>query len=125
MTSVADWVDKAEADWIGAVALNRRRRIPLPDLVCFHCQQCAEKYLKAFLVKHRQTPPRVHDLTGLLDRCGELDPLLAVLAPLLGPLNAFAVAARYPDVATSDADAKQAITATRMVRRVLRKTLGL
>jgi hypothetical protein len=37
----AEWVAKAEADYDGAVALNRRRKNPLPDLVCFHCQQCA------------------------------------------------------------------------------------
>ena len=48
MASVADWVDKAEDDWKAAVDLDRRRRDPLPDPVCFHCQQCAEKYLKAF-----------------------------------------------------------------------------
>jgi HEPN domain-containing protein len=45
----AEWVAKAEADYAGAVALNRRRKQPLPDLVCFHCQQAAEKFIKAFL----------------------------------------------------------------------------
>lgn len=33
----AEWVSKAEADYDGAVALARRRKKPLPDLVCFHC----------------------------------------------------------------------------------------
>ena len=44
-----DWVDKAEGDFLAAAALARRRKIPLHVQVCFHSQQCAEKYLKARL----------------------------------------------------------------------------
>ncbi|MCZ6676164.1 MAG: HEPN domain-containing protein [Candidatus Poribacteria bacterium] len=62
MTLVDEWIEKAEADFKGAVALNRRRKDPLPDLVCYHCQQSAEKYLKAFLIAQGITPPRIHDL---------------------------------------------------------------
>ena len=47
MSLLAEWVDKAEADYQSAVALGRRRKAPLPDIVCYHCQQCVEKYLKA------------------------------------------------------------------------------
>jgi HEPN domain-containing protein len=45
-----EWVVKAETDYKAALALARRRKDPLPEVVCFHCQQCAEKYLKAFLI---------------------------------------------------------------------------
>jgi HEPN domain-containing protein len=44
----AEWVAKAEAEYEGAAALKRRQN-PLHDLVCFLCQQSAEKYLKAIL----------------------------------------------------------------------------
>lgn len=44
-----DWIAKAEADYLAAVDLARRRKLPLHDMVCFHCQQSAEKYLKARL----------------------------------------------------------------------------
>lgn len=40
-----EWVAKAEEDYAGAVALKRSRKAHLPNLVCFHAQQCAEKYL--------------------------------------------------------------------------------
>ena len=63
----AEWVAKAEADYQGAVALQRRRKQPLPDLVCFHSQQCAEKYLKAFLQETGVPVPRTHVLTDLLN----------------------------------------------------------
>ncbi|MBI4848150.1 MAG: HEPN domain-containing protein [Nitrospirae bacterium] len=29
--------------------------------MCFHCQQCIEKYLKAFLIYNESEPPRTHD----------------------------------------------------------------
>jgi HEPN domain-containing protein len=45
-----EWVQKAEEDYQAALALSRLRKRPTPNAVSFHCQQCAEKYLKAFLV---------------------------------------------------------------------------
>ena len=44
-----DWIEKAEADYLAAVDLARRRKLPLHDMVCFHCLQSTEKYLKARL----------------------------------------------------------------------------
>ena len=58
MSLLDEWVDKAEADYKSAVALHRRRKEPLPDVVCYHCQQCVEKYLKAYLIAQGSTPPR-------------------------------------------------------------------
>ena len=42
-----EWVRKAEADYVIARQCSRGK-IPLHDGVCFHCQQCAEKYLKEY-----------------------------------------------------------------------------
>ncbi len=33
---VIGWLRKAESDYQGAIDLYRRRKNPLPDLVCFH-----------------------------------------------------------------------------------------
>ncbi len=38
MSILNEWTDKTEADYKGAVDLSRRRKEPLPDLVCYHCQ---------------------------------------------------------------------------------------
>lgn len=40
-----EWIEKAESDFLAAKALARRRKIPLHDQVCFHCQQSAEGFL--------------------------------------------------------------------------------
>ena len=42
-----EWVKKAEEDYLAALDLARRRKVLLHNSVCFHCEQCAEKYLKA------------------------------------------------------------------------------
>ncbi len=38
------------------------------DTVCFHAQQCVEKYLKAVLVSEAIDFPKTHDLEELMDR---------------------------------------------------------
>ena len=63
----AEWVAKAEAD----LATARRESCvvdsPNFDAVCFHSQQCAEKYLKAILVEYGVKVPRIHDLEMLVN----------------------------------------------------------
>ena len=41
------------------------------EIVGFHCQQAAEKYLKAFLTHSRIEFPRTHDLKALLEFAGQ------------------------------------------------------
>ena len=124
MARTDDWVEKAEVDWKAAIDLNLRRRDPLPDPVCFHCQQCAEKYLKAYLVSKQTSPPRVHGLLELLDLCMQHDSSLAAQIPLIDTLNSYAVSVRYPGAGATRAEAKHAVTTMRRLRRVMRRMLG-
>jgi hypothetical protein len=50
-----EWVAKAEANFAGATALNRRRKQPLHDLVCFHAQQSRDIFKKRALRFPRRT----------------------------------------------------------------------
>jgi len=52
---VREWVGKAEGDFATAVRESRARKHPNPDAVCFHAQQCIEKYLKGVLQQPRAT----------------------------------------------------------------------
>jgi HEPN domain-containing protein len=55
MTSqVAEWISKAEGDFLTAGRELRARKSPNYDAVCFHAQQCAEKYLKAVLQENEK-----------------------------------------------------------------------
>ena len=46
---VRQWIAKAEVDYRTAERLVRDDE-PIRESIAFHCQQTAEKYLKAFLV---------------------------------------------------------------------------
>ena len=60
----AQWVRKAESDYAVARKLARGSE-PHHDELCFHCQQAAEKYLKALLEENSQPIPRTHVLEGM------------------------------------------------------------
>ena len=121
----APWVRKAEQDYDAAVVLARRQRKPLPDVVCFHAQQCAEKYLKAFLVARHSYFPKTHDLIELLQLAAAHDPSLELLKPFLSELRPYAVAFRYPDERATSAEARRALQHLRRVRERLRHALRL
>jgi len=61
----AEWIAKAEGDYATAGRELRARR-PNYDAVCFHAQQTAEKYLKAFLQENGADFPKTHSLIELL-----------------------------------------------------------
>ena len=119
------WVRKAEQDYAAACALARRRKTPLPDVVCFHAQQCAEKYLKAYLVLHRTYFPKTHDLLELLDLAAPLEPSLALLKPRLQELRPYAVASRYPGEGATVAQSRLALRQLALIREQLRRLLRL
>ena len=64
-------------------------------LIAYHAQQCAEKYLKAFLVYHRIDFPYTHNIGRLLELCAEKGEWAKDL-PEADELTPFAIAARYP-----------------------------
>jgi HEPN domain-containing protein len=68
-----EWLFKAEQDIYSADLLLHAGEIPVPDYVCFHCQQSAEKYLKAYLQEHQVEFKRNHDLVPLFRLCLSLD----------------------------------------------------
>src|SRR5437899_12674904 len=103
----ARWVRKAEEDWDGARTLAARKP-PLRDLVCFHCQQAAEKYLKATLQEQGAVVPRTHNLEELLDLLLPHDATLAPLRRLLISLTQYAVDYRYPGASATTRQMKAA-----------------
>jgi HEPN domain-containing protein len=121
----AEWVGKAEGDWNAANQLNRVRKNPNYDGVCFHCQQSAEKYLKARLEEAGITFARTHDLLVLHQLVLQAEPSWQGLQPPLISLNPFAVGYRYPGLTATKADAKAAIKDCKEVRRVIRMAFGL
>lgn len=122
---VRDWVVKAEEDFAVIRALIRKRTPVFHDAICFHAQQCAEKYLKALLTRDRVAFPKTHDLLDLLKRVRSLAPHLELLRPFLEYVEPYAVNFRYPGEFATRVEAKRSVRATTAVRAACRQRLGL
>ena len=122
---LAEWVTKAEADWATARREFRVRRQVNFDAVCFHAQQCVEKYLKARLILSHIHFPKTHDLVALLALVQKVEPLWQPWKDQLAKLTYFAVAIRYPGESTERTDAAEALKFTKAIRAEIRLSLGL
>lgn len=123
--TVLDWVAKAEMDLKSALDLAQRRKDPLPDKVVYDCAQCAEKYLKGFLVKNNETFRFRHDLIELKTKCVALDAEFESLHDDLRTLNRWGSVIRYPGVSAATEDVKDAIAAVKRVRKFVQAKLGI
>jgi HEPN domain-containing protein len=94
-------------------------------VVCFHCQQCAEKYLKGLLGEAGLTVPKTHDLLDLLGSLGLHHPSLRSLRRGLHFLTHFAVDTRYPGDNATKRQAAAALRWAGRVRTAARALLGI
>ncbi len=86
------WLLKAASDLRAAKACAAAGS---PDVACFHCQQTAEKSLKAYLIFHEVGFPFSHDLGRLIALCEKNDSSFHSLAAEAVSLNPYAVDMRY------------------------------
>jgi HEPN domain-containing protein len=94
---IRQWIEIADKDLALAEHVAATMWPTPHELVCFHCQQSAEKYLKSFLVLHDQEPPKIHDLTELSKLCEKLDPLFSKILEKCDILTYYGVQPRYPN----------------------------
>jgi len=93
---VRQWIELADKDLALAEHTVKTMR-PIPyEIVCFHCQQFVEKYLKAFLVSKGQEPPYMHDLVRLASLCGAENPVFSEIKQACIALTEYGIKPRYP-----------------------------
>ncbi len=117
-----EWVKKAEADYRAA---TREALARAHDLVCFLCQQCSEKYLKAILQERGRHIPFTHDLWNLVQLVAPLHPQVTSFGPRLRSLTDSAAKYRYPGASATARQARAALRIAREARVLLRGALGL
>jgi HEPN domain-containing protein len=91
--NLSEWFRKADHDLIAANKLMEDADVL--DTACFHCQQAAEKYLKAYLVFKGIEPERTHNLNNLKKDCAKLDEDFKIFD--FKDLTHYASNSRYPD----------------------------
>ena len=120
---VREWVTKAENDLKNAAHTLKLGDECPTDTVCFHAQQCVEKYMKAVLVISGISFPRTHDLEALTAL------IAAAQRPTLdeseqASLTQYATVARYPGWdPISLTEARRMVALARRVRREMRRIL--
>jgi len=125
----ASWVEIAEDDY-RTIRITMNSRPPIYRSSCYHAQQCAEKYLKAFLYEHSINFARTHDLPGLLALCQAMDVACQMLTNQIVLLDPLVSMFRYPDprakaVRATRNDAQRAYQAATEVRAFIRAKLGI
>ena len=122
--NIKRWVMKAENDLkIARDELMTEK--PANDMICFHCQQAVEKYLKVFLVKNSIEFKKTHDISELIELClGVDDSFSELFDKNVDSLTIYAAEIRYPDYFyfPSDEETKDAISKAEYVKDfVMRK----
>ncbi|MDR1908992.1 MAG: HEPN domain-containing protein [Spirochaetaceae bacterium] len=104
-----EWLQFAKMDVSSAEFLLGKRPVPT-EIICYHCQQSAEKCLKGLLVLKGQVPPKNHDLTQLFDLCILHFPEIASIKIQCTALNPFSNRPRYPrEIEITESQMKNAI----------------
>ncbi|MBT1076770.1 HEPN domain-containing protein [Geobacter grbiciae] len=119
----AEWTSKADANLATAQREASVDDGPNYDAVCFHAQQCAEKYLKAIMVETGMRVPRIHDLEALVNLLfGEYADLERILR-FARILSAMAVEVRYPGMTADEDDAAESLKAATLIREAVQEIL--
>ncbi len=121
---IEKWFLKAEHDIITAKTLLEYKPMVL-DVVCFHCQQAVEKYLKAFLVFKEKDIEKTHNLNFLQTQCSAIDSDFNNFNFTI--LSEFAVDIRYPDdyLMPELNDAKEFLSIAEQVEEIVKRKVSL
>ena len=106
---IRQWLIKADHDLRSAERLLSGTP-PLLDTAVYHCQQAAEKALKAYLTFKDSPFQKIHVLSILIEQCLEFDHSFESIRDVADILTPYATAFRYPgDVLEPEpADAEEA-----------------
>lgn len=123
---VRNWIVKADQDYrviLHELALDPEEMAR--DMVCFHCQQMAEKYLKAFLIEKNIEFPRTHSIEFLLEKCSSVNSVFKKLDS--GNLTEYGVMVRYADdfYIPEPTEMKEQVEKSEAIRSTVRLLLNL
>lgn len=119
-----EWIEKAEGDYT-TVMLLQQSPIASKDVLCFHAQQCIDKYLKAWLQEANIQVPRTHNLEELLSIIDSTIPAWNSWQTDFSTLSNHAVNFRYPGKTATEENVSHAVKTCEMVRKSVRVELNL
>lgn len=120
------WIIKANNDLtVAEHELSTTDEERVTEAICFHCQQAVEKYLKAFLIFHKQDFGKTHNLEYLLKLCSQLDKEFQEID--VGNLSFYAVEIRYPGdfYIPTTKEAKESIEIAKQIKEFVLKKIQI
>ena len=122
---IREWLIKADEDFEFA-RINFDEKKPFFAQICFHFNQSAEKYLKAFIIANRLEFRKIHDLHLLLKQCKLTDASFAQLDDDCEYLATFYIETRYPvhwpSIFTKE-ETENAYSAAKNIRNFIKEKL--
>jgi HEPN domain-containing protein len=119
---VQDWLRKANSD-IQATRILAEEDLDDYEVATFHAQQAAEKFIKAYLVRHQVEFSKTHEIKSLRNLLASTDQSLADELAEADELTPYAVEYRYPGDA-GDVSRDDATEALRVAERVRTRILA-
>jgi HEPN domain-containing protein len=115
---VIEWIQIAEDDLYSAQILSGQVRKPY-EIICYHCAQSIEKYLKGFLTYNDIIPEKTHNLLLLLELCIEKDNDFENIRTECSLLNRFTNEIRYPHrIEIKEEDVNYSINAVDRIKNI-------
>ena len=119
-----EWFEVADKDLASAEFLQKMKPVPL-EIICYHCQQCAEKYLKGFLAFKEEQITKTHDLVLLNKLYGRYDEGFEEIDENCLLLTDFDVNMRYPfHIEINKSDMKTAFSAAKRIKKFIFKNIN-
>jgi HEPN domain-containing protein len=114
-----EWFRIAENDLSSAEYLQNMIPVPI-EIVCYHCQQAAEKYLKGYLALKGEELIKTHDLIILNKTCQKYDKDFKRIEEACLFLTDYGVNIRYPfTMDINESDMRIALERTREVKEYI------
>lgn len=122
------WIDMAEMDY-GVAEHLYKTYYPKPcEIICYHCQQSAEKAIKAVMLFSGISGgmPKVHDLSFLLNQIKNTVKLDEIYYDYADELTPYGVSARYPnELFLEERHAKSALHSSAEILRRAKSVIKL
>ncbi|MBO5730884.1 MAG: HEPN domain-containing protein [Treponema sp.] len=119
---VKEWFRYAEMDLASAKVLMETMYPPPLEIICYHCQQAAEKCLKGLLLAVNDDIEKTHDLVRLLNKLEGYKPVPDEIYDIAENLTQFSTRTRYPQ--ESCVDTLQTTLAIAQAERLLPWAIG-
>ena len=105
---VNEWLEIAYEDYDDTAQYLFDNKCPKPlEIICYHCQQSAEKSLKAYICANDIEISKTHEVGLLCRQCSELDDSFSHFQEDCEDLELYATRTRYPgriEIENNDAE---------------------